>query len=219
MFFASCAGMNQINPAALKGNHARGNFVNKTFLGAWGDYQRYAVLENLTEEAKVLLKQKRAVLKEFVNPLYGPIILFNRSIAGEELITDAAWDAMLDKLVALETGWYVNGDAYTGKSTAMVQKLDPKVILEKFKPEQQTDAVLNQIIQAEATRAKIRKDTGTEAQALWEGLLIELIRTGIHALRAMLAQRNMTDEQLGTAWTESWTAIQALNAESLVVIQ
>lgn len=210
-----CAGMG-INPANLKGNHARGNFVNRTFMAAWADYQRYAMLENLTPDAKTLLKQKRVILAEFVNPLYGPVIMFNRTIETGVLLDDAAWNAMLDKLVELETGWYINGEMYDGKAAPQTQNLDPKLV---FKNEQATDADLNKLIQIESVKAGIRKDTGTEAQALWEGLLIELIRTGIHALRAMLSQRGMDEAQLETAWVESWGVVKALNINDLAVIQ
>lgn len=214
-FFASCAGMN-LNPAALKGNHARGNFANQTFLAAWNDYQFYAAKGDLlTADAKDLLRAKRTILAEMVNPLYGPIIRFNSLVAGGELIDDAVWNAMLEKLLMLDQGWYTKAEMYTGEETAQVFELTPQSVFKN--PEQQTKENLDKVLNATAVEANLKQEI--ESQAIWEGILLELIRTGIHALRAMLAQKGLDEAALAVKWQESWAKIQTLDPVALIVIE
>jgi len=210
VFLVSCAGWG-LNPANLKDDHARGNFVNKTFLMALADYSYYAKLPNLTDEAKVLLRAKREILVQMLDPFYGPVVLFNRAVVGGELITEEGWMAMLDKLLTLETGWYTGSSKaetiqmYTGEAAPQTFNLD------KVK---NPDSL---IVQAGQQASIIKSEYRT--QAIWEGLLFELIRTGIHAIRALLAQKGMDEAQLAAAWAESWAQIQAITPESIVVVQ
>ena len=208
-FFVSCAGMN-INPADLKGNHARANFVNQTYLMALSDYSYYASLPNLTEDAKQLLRAKRLILVNLIDQFYGPVTLFNRAVEGSELITDAAWNEMLNKLLELETGWYTSNTVeslekmYAGGAEPQMLALDK---------EKNPDEAIMRVAQ----QASLVKD-GEKSQLLWEGILLELIRTGIHAIRAMLAQRGMDEAALATAWQTSWGKIQAIDTAAIVTI-
>ena len=222
VFLFSCAGMSELNPVNIKGNHARGNWVNRTFLAAWVDYQFYAGKPNLTEAAKELLKTKRIILKNFIDPVYGPINIFNSAINEGVVVTDQMWTAMLDKLLELESGWYTTGEMYTGEVNPIAYSLDPKRVLEKAPEDQRTDENLNKILKSESINASVIKDgmtvTGAKEQ-IATGIIIELLRTGIHCLRVLLQQRGKTEEELTVLYRESWERIQQLDANTLVEIK
>ena len=216
-FFTGCAGMSQLNPANLEGNHARGNFVNNLYLNAYADYQRYAALPNLTDEAKQLLKVKREIIYNMGEPTYGAVVLLNSQIQTGIPITDAAWNAMLDKLLNLETGWYTEGSQYTVPNP-QVFKLDPQTVLAKSPQEQRTEENLNRILHRTTIEAQLAKDT-PGVQAIWEGILLELIRAGVHAVRALIAQRGLDPVQMEAAYNDSYAKFKALDVNQLIVIK
>ena len=193
-FFVSCAGLIQMNPANLKGNHARARFINVTYIGAFLDYQKYAALPNLTPEAKNLLKTKRHVLAN----LHLPISILNGH-AETGIITDAMFDAMLDKLLELEMGWYTDPQKMTTFA------LDPKV----------QDGHLRRA----AVEAGLMGDISAQVDPIFVGVLLELLKAGIHAIRALLSQRNLDEAQMEEAWRASWTQFQQLDPTQLVTIQ
>jgi len=210
-FFVSCAGVG-ISPADLKSPHARGRYVNRIYQMAYADHIRYANLENLKPEAKKLLNTKREILIQLTEPIYGPIIVLNNHIQTGSAITDEMFSALLDRLLLLETGWY------TDDSQAQAFKLTPQSVFEK--PEQQTEENLDKILTRTAQQAHLLAD-GPQAQlsGVLVGALLELAKVGIHALRAMIEQRNWDEAQLSEAYQESWTAVQKLDANTLKVLE
>ena len=208
-FFVSCAGLN-INPADLKGAHAQANFVNQTYLMALSDYSYYARLPNLTEEAKQLLRTKRIVLVSMIDQFYGSVVIFNRAVEGGALITEAGWNEMLNKLLELETGWYTSNTVESLEGM-YIGSAEPKMLaLDK---EKNPDEAIMKLAQ----QASLVKE-GERSQLLWEGILLELIRTGIHSIRALLAQRGMDEAALADAWQTSWGKIQAIDTAAIVTI-
>jgi len=194
VFFMSCAGMSQLNPANLKGNHARARFVNVTYSMAFLDYQKYAALPNLTPEAIQLLKTKRHVIAN----LHLPISILNGH-AETGLITDAMFQALLDKLLELEMGWYTDPQ----KMTTM--KLDSKI----------KDSHLKRA----AVEAGLVAETTAQIDPMFMGVLLELLRAGIHAVRALISQRNLDEAQMKAAWEASWTQFKTLDPNTLIVLE
>jgi len=194
MFFMSCAGMGQLNPANLKGNHARARFANIIYNLAFIDYQKYAVLPNLKPEAVELLKAKRKVLAN----LYLPISLLNGH-AEAGVITDAMFQALLDRLLDLEMGWYTDPQ----KMTTLA--LDPKIKDEHLK--------------RAAMDAGLFGETSAQIDPIFMGVLLELLKAGIHAVRALLSQRNLDDAAMEEAWKASWAQFQTLDPNTLVVLE
>ena len=193
MFFAGCAGMGQLNPANLKGNHSRARFVNVTYNMAFLDYQKYAALPNLKPEAIELLKTKRKVL---VN-LHLPISLLNNH-AESGIITDAMFQALLDKLLELEMGWYTDPQKMT------TLNLDPKI----------KDGHLKRA----AVEAGLVGETTAQIDPMFMGVLLELLRAGIHAVRALLSQRNLDEAAMAEAWKASWAQFKTLDPNALVAL-
>ena len=213
--FIGCAGMN-LNPAELKSDYAKGNFANTLYGDAYADYQKYAALPNLTDQAKELLRIKREIIYNLGEPSYGAIAVLNNMVQTGEPITDEAWNALLGKLLNLETGWYTNDTQYAS-ANPQVFSLDPKAALSKVPEEQRTNENLNKILYRTSIEASL-VDGGAKKQALWEGLLLELIRAGIHAVRALLAQRGMDEAQLQEAYNNSYAQFQQLDVNQLIKI-
>jgi len=204
---ASCAGMG-VSPADLKTPHARGRFVLNIYNAAFADHQRFAELENLKPEAKNLLNDKRKILLELGDPLYGPVTIFINNIETGTPLTDAMFNAILDKLIMLETGWYTSTDQ------AQVFELKPQNVFKK--PEDQTDENLQKILARTVVEAQL-VPSGPQAQIseVLIGSLIELARLGIHALRAMLTQRGLDEAQMTVKYNEELARFKSLNLGAL----
>ena len=194
---SGCAGL---DPRNLKSNHAKANWINNTYIQAFQDHGRYSGLQNLTPEAKTLLNSKRLILIEIADPLYGPVPVFNNYIVTGQIITDAMFNGILDKLLLLETGWY------TDTSQMQAFALNPKFTDDQIKAE---------LIKANILDSAI----STQTDPMFMGVLLELIRTGIHAIRAMLAQRGLDEAQMIEAWKGSWASFKSLDPESLVILE
>ena len=188
--FQGCVTLLELDPQNLKTPYARARFVNVTYTMAYADYQRFAVLPNLKPEAVALLKTKRTIL---VN-LNVPIEILN-GYAETGTLTDAMFNELLRKLTELETGWYTEQSMRTASAD-----------------------VLRRIINEASLRG------GTDEQAImgdpmFIGILIELIRTGIHAYRAIMSQRNLDAAQMEQAWRISYDDFRALNVLELATIK
>jgi hypothetical protein len=193
--FSSCAGL-LINPEALEAPKARAKFINTTYDLAFKDHQRFAALPNLRTEAKTLLNTKRTMLIH-MNPF---IATYNGYVETGVAPTDVMFDELLGYLANLESGWY------TDTSQAKSFTIDPEI----------TDAQLRRAL----TEAQIlEKSTSAQMDPMFMGMLIELMRTGIHALRAMLAQRGLTEEQMSAAWQTSYDNFRTLDPHMLPILQ
>ena len=202
--FSGCATLDSVNPQSLKSNHARARFVNVTYNLAYQDYQRFAALENLKPEARELLKVKRTVLINMHLPI---AVLNGHAEAGT--ITDAMFNALLDKLMELEMGWYVATEQGESPSATV-----DKVRTFQLNPEVKNDHLRRAAIEAGLAQGDI-KTTKTVSPVVI-GALLELLRVGIHAVRAMLTQRNLDEAQMAVAWQESWDTFKTLNPNTLV---
>jgi hypothetical protein len=192
--FSSCAGL-AIDPRSLETPKARGKFINTTYQLAFQDHQRYSALPNLRPEAKVLLNSKRTMLIQ-MKPF---ISTYNGYIETGTVPTDAMFDELLGYLAGLESGWYT--DTNQASSSAL------------------NSDVSDVHIRRALNEARIlEKGTKSQMDPIFMGLLLELMRTGIHAL-AMLAQRNLTEEQMAVAWQTSWDNFKTLDPHALPVLQ
>jgi hypothetical protein len=187
----ACVGLSGLDPQNLRMPHARARFINVTYTMAFADYQRFAVLENLKPEAITLLKAKRTIM---VN-LNLPIAIFNGH-AETGTITDALFNELLHKLTEMETGWYTEQSMGAATDTAL------RLLIYK---------------------AGLKEETITEqtimGDPIFMGILIELIRTGIHAYRALMSQRDLDAAQMEQAWRTSYDDFKALNVLDLVTIK
>jgi hypothetical protein len=179
-FIASCASM---NPANLETPHARARFVNVTYVAAYNDHVRITQMENLTPEAMELMNTKREILMV----LQAPISILNGYVATGN-VPDALYEELLQMLLELETGWYTQ---------AQIQKdaLD--------------EALMKLIRDAGIMDEVVARNAEAQMDPIFLGVLIELLRTGVHALRAMLSQRNLDAVQMKTAWEESLAQFRA----------
>lgn len=209
VFLAGCVG-SQLNPANLKTPHARGRFVNVTYSMAFADYVRYSQLPDLKPSAIKLLNAKRKILIELADPIYGPLTVFNQHIQDGVLITDGMFNALLDRLLLLETGWYTeSGQARVDKPTVFT--LTPQSV-NKQNPTQKD---LEDVLKRFASEAGLTADLTPQMSEIMLGTLIELLRTGIHALRAMLQQRGWDEEQMAAGYAESYSNFKALDMTAL----
>jgi hypothetical protein len=71
----------------------------------------------------------------------------------------------------------------------------------------------------EAGLAEGDSTTTATASPVITGILIELLRVGIHALRAMLTQRGLDAAQMAEAWQKSWDTFRTLDPTTLVVLE
>ena len=196
-----CAGLETMDPSNIKGAHARARFVNVTYQLAFMDYQRFAGLKNLTPEAVELLKSKRIALAL----IHLPIAVLNGH-AETGTITDAAFNALLDKLLELETGWYVA----TAKDQTDDQVMS-KANTFAMNPTVTDDHLMRALIESGLIE-------GNTKNPMITGVLIELLRMGIHAVRAMLSQRGLDEAQMLEAWQASWDTFKTLNPNNLIVL-
>ena len=107
--------------------------------------------------------------------LYLPISILNEH-AAVGTITDAMFNTLLDKLMELETGWW------TDTSQAQIFALNAKV----------TDAQIKRA----AIQVSLIGETSAQVDPIFMGILLELIRNGIHAIRAMLTQKDLDETQI-----------------------
>ena len=192
--FVACAGLSGLNPANLKGNHSRARFINVTYTMAFQDYQTYAKLENLKPEAVQLLKTKRKILAN----LHLPISLLNNH-AESGIITDAMFHELLNKLLDLEMGWYTDASQMTTFA------LNPEI----------KDSHLKRA----AVDAGLLCGTCPQVDPIFVGVLLELLKASIHAIKALLSQRNLDDEAMKAAWETSWAQFKILDPNALVVLE
>jgi hypothetical protein len=211
MFFFSCAGTS-INPANLKTPAARTRFVVATYNAAYADHVRFSNLPNLKPEAKKLLNTKRRILIELADPSIGPITMVVDNYENGAPFTDALFNALLDKLLLMETGWY------TSDSQAQVFELTPQSVFKD--PKAQTEENLDKILKRSAQEAGLISDKPTaQISEILIGTLIELLRAGIHAVRVMLQQRGMDEEQLAADCVKVITTYKTLDPNSLKILE
>lgn len=217
MFFVGCASMGQLNPTtSLTTPKARARFVMVTYIGAYNDYIRFSAIPNLRDEAKDMLNKKRKLLLNVNDPIVGIPFYVNLVETGQPL-TDAAFNALLDKLTLLEMDWYVNDKQYTSENPTRFV-LTPQQALGNALPEQKTDENLRRgIIGASSNARLISIKKGEKISGVLVGGLIELIRLGIHAYQALLTQQNLTPEQLEAKYQEALIAYRALDMSKLAV--
>ena len=201
-FFVSCAGMG-VSPTDLQTPHARGRFVLMTYVRAFQDHQRFAALPNLTDDAKKLLNAKRDILIAMNQPAIGPIPVFVNYIETGQVITDLVFDAILDQLLLLETGWYTDS------------KMDKTFMLRPSA--KNTEKELDDAITKAAVEASLVK--ADKFDPIVVGSLIELIRLGIHALRTLLEQRNLDELQMAEAYNVALEQYRSLDMNALVVLE
>ena len=208
-FLTACAGM-AINPASLKTPHARGAFANNTYAAAYADHSRYASLDKLKPEAKELLNAKRKILIELKSPI-GPLTIFNEYISTGNLISDSMFTALLDRLLLLETGWY------TDESQAQVFQLTPQSV---FKDPNATEESLDAVLRKTAEEASlISAGPSAQISEMLVGLLLELVKTGIHAIRAMIELRGLDEAQLAAKYQESLARVNSLDPNALKILE
>ena len=204
----ACLGMQEMDPTNLKGTHAKARFINVTYTLAWQDYQRFASLENLKPEAVELLKTKRVVLLALHKPVFD--MNGGEEDVGIQALSAVAFNLFLDKLMGLEMGWYVATEQDQTPTEIMAAARTINVTAKN-------DVLRRAIIEAGLAEGDTQT-TATLSPAV-TGLLIELLRVGIHAVRAMLTQRGLDEAQMTAAWQASWDAVKTLDPNSLVVLQ
>ena len=200
-FLTSCATMG-LDPADIEGNHARARFITYTYNAAYTDYQMQAALPNLRPEAIEVLKAKRALLFHMSDPIYGPVAIFNNWTATGQVITDTMFEGVLLKLLELETGFYTDAakmQTFTlkGQGGAEVQ-----------------DAHLKRAI----AEAGLAGPEGAKNPAFIISM-IELLRVGIHAIRAILSQRNLDEAQMIESWQAEYDIFKTLDRNALIVLE
>jgi hypothetical protein len=121
--------------------------------------------------------------------LYIPVSLFNGH-AETGTITDAMFNELLNKLMDLEQNWYTQSMAVTDGD---VRKM--------------------------AVEAGLIGETSAQMDPIFIGVLLELLRNGIHAYRAIQQQKHLDAIQMEAAWRDSLAKFQALDVNGLIVIQ
>ena len=106
-------------------------------------------------------------------------------------ITDAMFNELLGKLAGLEEGWYTT-------SSQAQANVDRTVVVES---------------------SIVSSETSAQMDPIFMGILLELLKSGIHAWRAIQQQRHFDAEQLATAWQESFDKFKTLDITQLVTIQ
>lgn len=213
MFFISCATTGTLSTSVTTPK-ARARFVMVTYTAAFNDYVRFSVMPNLRDEAKELLNTKRQILININDPAVG-IPFYVHMVETGQPFTDAAFNALLDKLTLLETGWYVNDKQYISENPTKFT-LTPQETLKGIKAEQRTKENLAKAIIVTAGRADlITLKKGVKLSGVLVGGLIELIRLGIHAYQALITQQNLTPEALEASYQEALTAYRALDMSKL----
>lgn len=188
--FIGCAGL---NPYEIESDHGKAAFANKIYTSAFHDYNRIAKLEGLKPEVLTMLKAKRLILVELKDPMYGPVTLINQKVELGEYITDSFYVGLLDKLLELEAGWYTY----------------------------QTKNITDNELMAMAIESDLApvydKDSAVKSTAIWP-VLLELLKIGIHAFRAMMSQRGLNEEEMEQEWIKSKEIYDSLNVNDLVVL-
>ena len=191
LFFINFIGCAGLQPADLTTPKARGTFVNNTYHAIWNDYQTYAQYANLSEDAKDLLRAKRTIIAN----MHIGVSVFNGHVQ-TGTITDAAFQAILDKLLEIQLNWYMI------KSSAW------------YLSEDVSDAKLRKLI----WEAGLVSGTSAQTDPLFMGVLLELLRTGVQALRQLMAQRGLDEVEMAAAYNESWIKVQSLKVADLIII-
>jgi len=206
-FLVSCAGMG-INPADLKTPAARTRFVVATYNAAYADHVRFSNLPNLKPEAVQLLNTKRRILIELADPALGPITLVVNNYEGGIPFTDSMFNAVLDKLLLMETGWY------TDESQAQVFKLTPQNVFKD--PASQTEANLDAALTGLSQKAGLLSSEPTaQLSEIMVGSLIELLRAGIHAARILWQQKQMDETAIAADCVKVIAQYKTLDATAL----
>lgn len=118
-----------------------------------------------------------------------PISLLN-GFAESGTMSDAMYNELLNRLLDLETGWYTNQSV-------------------------RSDELIRKAIE----EGGIVSETSTQVNPVFIGVLIELLKTGLHAWNAILKQAGYDEAQMQVAWGESRARFNALNISDLVVVK
>jgi hypothetical protein len=100
------------------------------------------------------------------------------------------FNELLNKLMDLEQNWYTQSVAVGGED---VRKM--------------------------AVEAGLIGETSAQMDPIFIGVLLELLRNGIHAYRAIQQQKHLDAIQMEAAWRDSLAKFQALDVNGLIVIQ